>query len=83
MGPTITARREVFEAHPFEALDRGEDTAFLASVLASQGSIYAADRFNYCQISPGAGNGPVVPAGEPATDGEIQIFENPREFITL
>lgn len=83
MGPTITAHREVFEAHPFEALDRGEDTAFLASVAASQGSIYAADRFNYCQIRPGTANGPGVPAGEPATDGEIQIFDNPREFITL
>ena len=44
--------------------------------------IYAADRFNYCQVRPGAGNGPGVPAGELAPDDEI-LIENPREFISL
>ncbi|MET4096688.1 hypothetical protein [Arthrobacter sp. UYCu712] len=83
MGPTITAPREVFEAHPFEALSHGEDTAFLTSVAAAKGSIYSADRFNYCRMRPGDGNGRGVPDGGPAAAGEIQIFENPREFITL
>ena len=44
MGPTITAKRTVFEAHPFEARNRGEDTAFLKAVTAAGGSIYSADR---------------------------------------
>ncbi|MDF9749126.1 glycosyltransferase [Arthrobacter sp. ES3-54] len=82
-GPTITAPKAVFEAHPFEALSHGEDTAFLTSVAAAEGSIYSADRFNYCQMRPGDGNGPGVPDDGPAGAGEIQIFENPREFITL
>lgn len=57
-GPTLTARREVFEAHPFEAVNTGEDTAFLERVVASGGCIYAADRFNFVQVrrAPGAGS---------------------------
>ncbi|WP_456505123.1 glycosyltransferase family protein [Arthrobacter sp. UYCu723] len=83
MGPTITARRELFEAHPFEALSRGEDTAFLAAVSAANGSIYSADRFNYCQVSPGAGRPLTAPDDELAARGNIQISGNPREHITL
>lgn len=49
-GPTLTARREVFEAHPFEPVNTGEDTAFLESVAAAGGRIYAADRFNFVQV---------------------------------
>lgn len=83
MGPTITAPRKVFESHPFEALSRGEDTAFLTSVAAAAGSIYAADRFNYCQMRLGAGSGGGVPDDERAAAADHQIFENPREHITL
>lgn len=83
IGPTITAARTVFEAHPFEALSHGEDTAFLAAIVAAKGSIYSADRFNYCQMRAGDGIGPDVPGDGPAGAGDIQIFENPREFITL
>ncbi|WP_427130818.1 glycosyltransferase family protein [Pseudarthrobacter sp. S9] len=83
MGPTITARREVFEAHPFEALSRGEDTAFLTSVAAANGSIYSADRFNYCQMGFGAGHNRAVSDDELAASGKIQLFGNPREHITL
>ena len=80
MGPTITAPREVFEAHPFEAVSRGEDTAFLASVTAAKGFIYSADRFNYCRMHAGAGQSRGVSR---ATSDKIHYFGNPREFITL
>ncbi|MCB5274640.1 Spore protein YkvP [Arthrobacter sp. SO5] len=83
VGPTITARRGVFEAHPFEALSRGEDTAFLTSVAAANGSIYSADRFNYCQMRSGAGHTWAATDDELAASGKIQIFGNPREHITL
>jgi spore maturation protein CgeB len=83
MGPTITARREVFEAHPFEALSRGEDSAFLASVAAANGSIYSADRFNYCQMRFGTGPTWAVSDDGSAASGTIQILGNPRERITL
>ena len=56
-GPTLTARREVFEAHPFEAVNTGEDTAFLERVAASGGCIYAADRFNFVQVRRAPGEG--------------------------
>ncbi|MEX3611032.1 glycosyltransferase [Rothia sp. LK2588] len=55
MGPTITGSREVFEAHPFGSLGRGEDTDFLRRVTASGGSIYSADRFNFMQLRSAAG----------------------------
>lgn len=54
MGPTITAGRDVFAAHPFIDVSRGEDTAFLESVVASGGRVYSADRFNFTQMRRGA-----------------------------
>lgn len=80
-GATITARREVFEAHPFEARSRGQDTAFLTSVTAARRSIYAADRFNYCRIRVGPGSARGTADGGHAS--EVQNFGNPRDHITL
>ena len=53
MGPTITAGRDVFRAHPFEDRNRGEDTAFLEAVVQADGRIYSADRFNFTQMRRG------------------------------
>ena len=53
MGPTITAGRDVFRAHPFEDRNRGEDTAFLEAVGQAEGRIYSADRFNFTQMRHG------------------------------
>lgn len=83
MGPTITARREVFEAHPFEALNRGEDTAFLKAVTTAGGSIYAADRFNFCQMRQAEGHTWDVSDDELAASGEIKFFGDPKEHITV
>lgn len=83
MGPTITARREVFEAHPFEALNRGEDTAFLKAVTTAGRSIYSADRYNFCQMRSSAGHTWDVSEEELAASGEIEFFGDPREHITL
>ncbi|MFJ6453420.1 glycosyltransferase [Paenarthrobacter sp. NPDC091669] len=83
MGPTITARREVFEAHPFEALNRGEDTAFLKAVTSSGGSIYAADRFNFCQMREVEGHTWNASDDELAASGEIKFFGDPKEHITV
>ncbi len=83
MGPTITARREVFESHPFQALNRGEDTAFLRSVATSGGSIYAADRFNFCQMRQTDGHTWAASDEELAASGEIKFFGDPKEHITV
>ncbi|WP_290659054.1 glycosyltransferase [Kocuria sp.] len=50
IGPTITADRQVFLDHPFGDRTRGEDSTFLKDVRAAGGVIYAADRFNFCQL---------------------------------
>lgn len=83
MGPTITARREVFEAHPFEPLNRGEDTAFLKAVTTAGGSIYSADRFNFCQYRKGDGHTWDISDEELAASGEIKFFGAPKEHITV
>ncbi|MDR6987955.1 spore maturation protein CgeB [Paenarthrobacter nitroguajacolicus] len=83
MGPTITARREVFEAHPFEELNRGEDTAFLKAVSFAGGSIYAADRFNFCQMRQADGHTWNASDEELAASGEILFFGDPKEHITV
>ena len=57
MGPTITAGRDVFSAHPFADVNRGEDTGFLAAVAEAGGSIYSADRFNFTQMRRGEAGG--------------------------
>lgn len=54
MGPTITAGRDVFLAHPFADVSRGEDTGFLEAVVAGSGKVYSADRFNFTQMRRGA-----------------------------
>lgn len=83
VGPTITARREVFEAHPFEAVNRGEDTGFLKAVTSAGGSIYSADRLNFCQIRQSDGHTWDVSDEELAASGEIKFFGDPREHITV
>lgn len=57
MGPTITAGRDVFAAHPFPEVNRGEDTGFLDAVSDAGGTIYSADRFNFTQMRRGDAGG--------------------------
>lgn len=57
MGPTLTAGKDVFLAHPFAPVSRGEDTAFLASVSEAGAQIYSADRFNFTQMRHGDSGG--------------------------
>ncbi|MGO4588493.1 glycosyltransferase family protein [Paenarthrobacter sp. 2TAF44] len=83
MGPTITARRETFEAHPFEPVSRGEDTAFLKSITTAGGKVYAADRFNFCQMRQADGHTWDATDEELAASGEIKFFGDPKEHITV
>lgn len=64
MGPTITAGRDVFAAHPFADVSRGEDSGFLADVVAASGRIYSADRFNFTQMRHGAAGGHAWSVGD-------------------
>ncbi|MGP9736124.1 glycosyltransferase family protein [Brachybacterium sp. AOP42-C2-15] len=57
MGPTLTAGRDIFLAHPFEQISRGEDTAFLSAVSEAGARIYSADRFNFTQMRRGEAGG--------------------------
>ncbi|MET3809193.1 glycosyltransferase [Arthrobacter sp. UYEF3] len=82
-GPTITAARSVFEAHPFELRNRGEDTRFLEAVGLAGGAIYSADRFNYCQIRRGTGHTWDIADKELLASGPIKFFGRPTENITI
>ena len=64
MGPTITAGRDVFAAHPFADVSRGEDSGFLIDVVASGGRIYSADRFNFTQMRSGDAGGHAWSVGD-------------------
>lgn len=50
MGPTMTAARDVFETLRFANVPRGEDTDLQNRLVASGGTIYSADRFNFIQV---------------------------------
>jgi spore maturation protein CgeB len=82
-GPTITAARAVFESHPFEPRNRGEDTRFLEAVGRAGGAIYSADRFNYCQIRRGAGHTWDIADEELLASGPIKFFGAPSENVTI
>lgn len=50
IGPTLTASKSLLTEIPFEDRTRGEDSSFLKNVKAAGGTIYAADKFNFCQF---------------------------------
>ncbi|WP_026541220.1 glycosyltransferase family protein [Paenarthrobacter nicotinovorans] len=83
MGPTIMARREVFEQHPFDDINRGEDTEFLKAIIESGGKIYSSDRYNYYQHRGGSGHTWTASDDELLASGEIQFWGNPTEHVTL
>ena len=47
LGPTIIAKREVFNKVRFQHLSSGEDTAFLKDCIDAGFRIYASDKFNF------------------------------------
>lgn len=49
-GPTFFGPRETFVENNFEPLSRGEDTAFIRSLLKNGRKIYSTDRFNFVQM---------------------------------
>ncbi|MFE4080488.1 glycosyltransferase [Paenarthrobacter sp. YIM B13468] len=83
MGPTIMAKRSVFEEHPFEDRSRGEDTAFLNAVTQAGGKIYSSDRYNYYQLRSGSGHTWNASDDELLASGEVRFWGNPTEHVTL
>lgn len=56
-GPTILARRNVFEQVRFPELNIGEDSTFLRAVTAAGGVIYSSDRFQFLKVRRGSSGG--------------------------
>lgn len=83
MGPTLTGSRGVFLSHRFEPLGRGEDTAFLKSIISDDAAIYSSDRFNYCQVRHGSGHTWTISDNELLASGEIKFFGRPEGHIKL
>ena len=84
-GPTLMAQLETFRSFPFPAVSRGEDTGFLKDVLESGGRIYAADRFNYCQVRAADVNKHTwqISADELMKSSVIKFFGKPDEQVFL
>jgi hypothetical protein len=84
-GPSLVGRLTTFREHPFPAVNRGEDTSFLRSVLESGGKIYASDRFNYCQVRAADHTKHTwqATANELLASSAIKFFGNPVEQIFL
>ncbi|MDQ0865776.1 glycosyltransferase [Arthrobacter globiformis] len=83
MGPTIMAAAEVFRSHPFADLTSGEDTGFLRDVVRAGGTIYAADRFNFCQQRAATGHTWQVDEGALLATGELKFFGNYRDEVSV
>lgn len=80
MGPTLTGLRDIFLAHPFEDRNRGEDTAFLASVVSDGGKIYSSDRFNFLQMR-GINHTWDIEDHELLSRGKVQFFGKGLEHM--
>lgn len=74
LGPTLMARREVFEAHPFRDRTTGEDTGFLQDVVDGGGRIYATDRFNFRQFRGGHGHTWTISDQHVLSTGRVTSF---------
>ncbi|MGW2092779.1 glycosyltransferase family protein [Promicromonospora sukumoe] len=75
MGPTIVAARAAAAGVRFRALERGEDTAFLADLVEAGGTVYSADRFNFVQVRSAVdGHSWTVSDAELLASGSVQHF---------
>ena len=83
MGPTIMGSAEIFRANPFADIGSGEDTAFLRRALSAGGSIYAADRFNYCQQRSSDGHTWKVSEESLLATGDVKFFGNYIDEVSV
>jgi spore maturation protein CgeB len=84
-GPTIFAATDTFRRFPFQRLQRGEDSRFLADVIESGARIYSADRFNYCQMRGADVSSHTWPITneELLASSKIQFFGSPEDHILV
>jgi hypothetical protein len=83
MGPTIMGSADIFRRSPFKAVGSGEDTRFLSDVVAGGGSIYASDRFNYCQQRAAEGHTWKISESELLASAELKFFGNYRDEVSV
>ncbi|WP_306903612.1 glycosyltransferase family protein [Arthrobacter pascens] len=83
MGPTIMARREVFNDHPFQHVAVGEDTGFLRAAHDAGRSIYSADRFNYFQVRTGDGHTWQIEDVELLASGDLKFYGKLHEHVDI
>lgn len=83
IGPTLTGNREVFIAHPFADRTRGEDSQFMDDLVNAGGSIYATDRFNFCQMRGGADHTWAVHDQAFLATGRVETFGDPEPHVTV
>lgn len=81
-GPTMVGPRATWLAHPFEDRTLGEDTAFQASILASGGGIYSADRWGFIQMRDArAGHTWAIEDERILANGVVHSFGLPEEHV--
>lgn len=83
MGPTIMAKREVFEAFPFASRSTGEDSEFLQRVVTAGLVVYSSDRFNYCQNRNENGHTWKMSAHQLAGTGDFAQFGSPEQYVSI
>lgn len=83
MGPTIMGSAGIFQGNPFDDVGSGEDSLFLKRLVSAGGSIYAADRFNYCQQRFGEGHTWQVSEEALLATGDVRFFGNFRDEVSV
>lgn len=83
MGPTIMGSADVFRSSPFAAVGSGEDTRFLRHVVAGGGTVYASDRFNYCQQRASDGHTWKISDVALLASGTLKFFGNYRDEVSV
>lgn len=84
-GPTIFAAMDTFRRLPFHAVQTGEDSQFLSDAVEAGARIYAADRFNYCQMRGAnvSSHTWAITNEELMASSKIQFFGSPEDHILV
>ncbi|MGP9728603.1 glycosyltransferase family protein [Glutamicibacter sp. AOP3-A1-12] len=82
-GATLTASRDLFLEVPFRDLKKSEDSTFIKEVLAGNGTVYAADRFNFWvrRSSNSSHHTWTVEDRDLFATGPVVSYGNPDEYV--
>jgi len=80
-GPTLFGPARTFKNYPFEDRTRGEDSAFISSLLRSGKHIYSSDRFNFVQVRHAKAHTWQTDSWDFLANGDVKVIGSIEDHI--